>query len=98
MILVQKRHSHNLLKRFNILDCTIVTVQMERDRRLYLNMDVEYINTIDYQSLVRSLIYLTYRRLDFLYVLRCLKKFMSTLQCEHLQMAKKSHSLHHKYN
>lgn len=81
MLLTQRSYSHNLLERCNKLSCAVMTTPMEEGEKLHSNMDADYVDITNYQSLVGgSLIHLTSTKPNISYAINCLSRFMSAPQ------------------
>lgn len=70
-------------------ECTPMATPMEEGIRLHLNMEEDFVNATEYQSLVGSLIYLTNTHPDIAYSVSCLNRFMAAPQHPHLKAARK---------
>lgn len=84
MLLLQRSYVMNLLEKFDMKDCAQAAIPMEDGLKLHMNMEGDFMDTTNYQSLVGSLIYLTHTRPNISYFVSCLSRFMSTPQRPHL--------------
>jgi len=72
----QQKYVIDLLKKFNMLECKLVTPPMIANNKLQQNDGAAKINSKHFRSLVGSLIYLTNSRLDILFSVSIISIFI----------------------
>ena len=72
----QKKYVGELLNKFNMIDCNLVSTPMEQNLKLASKEGNEFEDANKYKQLVRSLIYLTRTRQDISFIIVILSKFM----------------------
>lgn len=76
MVLIQKKILTQSIKKISLLNYIVVTTLIEEGAKLHWNMDAKHIDTTNYQSPVRSFIYLMYKRSNILYAINYLRWFI----------------------
>lgn len=72
----QEKYVIDLLKKFNMSECKLVTSPMIANKKLQQNDGAAKINSKYFKSLVGSLIYLTNSRLDILFSVSIISRFI----------------------
>jgi hypothetical protein len=72
----QKKYIGELLCRFVIQDCNLVSAPMEKNLKIYSNEGNAFEDATNYRQLVGSLIYLTTTRLDITFAVGIISRFM----------------------
>ncbi|XP_057719117.1 uncharacterized mitochondrial protein AtMg00810-like [Arachis stenosperma] len=76
----QEAYARELLKKLNMLDCNPTNTPMECGVKLSKEKEgVRKVDQILFRSLVRSLRYLTYTKLDILFSVRLVSRYMENL-------------------
>ena len=77
----QKNYIGELLKKFGMVECNPISTPMEQNLNLTLKEWNEFEDETKYRQLVGSLVYLTTTRLDILFVVGILSRFIQNY-CE----------------
>ena len=89
IMLYQRHYILNLLYKFGMTKCKLVTTPLDRNLKLDVESSTEECESTFYCQLVRSLIYLTITRPDLSYLVSLPSQFMHTLHDTHLECAKR---------
>lgn len=85
----QKKYATELLRRFNMLNCTIKATPMNLKQKLQQDDGAGKINQKLYRSLVGGLMYLTHTRPDISFAVGVVSRFMCNPSKEHYGVAKR---------
>ena len=85
----QEKFTKEILKNFKMKDSTKINTPIKCGEKITRNDEVEKMNSIIFESLIRSLRYLIYTRLDILFGVRLVNNFMKTPIMKHLKALKR---------
>lgn len=85
----QKKYVEQILSKFRIKDCKPVTTLAEVGMKFWSDLNREPVNPTLYNSLVRSLRYLTFTWLDIMYVVGLVSRYMETPKQDHFIATKR---------
>ena len=87
--IVQEKYLEDLLKRFQMNNCKLVSTPMAFNEKLHSDDGVEKVDARNYQSLVGSLIYLTNTRPNIVQPVNLISRFMNEPSKIHLTTTKR---------
>ncbi|XP_050896111.1 secreted RxLR effector protein 161 [Lathyrus oleraceus] len=85
----QKKYAKNMLKKFKIESCKLMLTPVEERLKLERESGGDLVNSTNFRRLVGSLGYLTATRLDIVYGVRLISKFMNSPRKSHWKAAKR---------
>nr|KYP41283.1 hypothetical protein KK1_037341 [Cajanus cajan] len=89
VFIFQKEYAKEILKKFQIGECRVVSTPMNQKKKLSKEDDVDKIDERYYKSLIECLMYLTITRLDILFSLSLLSPFIYCASEMHLRATKR---------
>lgn len=89
IFMYHKRYATEILKKFKIFDCSPVHILVEVGTKLSKVGDSSVIDLTYFKNTVGSLRYLTYTRLDIIYGVGLVSKFMEVSKHLHLHVVKR---------
>ena len=85
----QQRYAKNLLKKFNMQECNVVSTSVNAKEKLHAVDGSGSAEAKRYRSLIGGLHYLSHTRLDIMYAVGLVSRFMSNPSKHHLEAAKR---------
>ena len=85
----QEGYAKEILKKFEMSHCKSIYTPMECEVKLSRHDEEEKVNSSFFQSLARSLRYLTCTKLDIIYGIAFVIRYMDALTMTHLKTAKR---------
>ena len=89
IFLSQKKYVGEILDRFQMNDCNPVNTSVECGLKLHKDPEGKKVNNTLYKQIVGSLMYLTATRLDIMYSVSLISRYMENLTEMHLLAAKR---------
>lgn len=89
IFLCQEKYAKDLLKRFHMSNCNPASTPMNTNERLVLDDGLEKADEKEFRSIVGGLIYLTHSRLDIMFAVSLISRFMHKPSRQHMGAAKR---------
>ena len=86
---IQKKYAHKMLERFGMLNNNLVKNPIIPSSRLSKNEGGAVVDTTMFKQMIGSLMYLTATKLDLMYPIYLISRYMERLIEIHLQAAKR---------
>ena len=88
IFLGQGKYAVEILKRFGMMDCKVLTTFMASNLKLLSDASSDSVDAMMYHWMIGSLMYLTNMRIDICFAVNTLSQFLTYLRHVHLIAAK----------